>query len=431
MRDEGMTQMTEESLAPGPERPWDIDANDETLPVLQGLQAQYGDVVRVRTVTRPADSLVLFGPDELRWVLLANRQNYKKGVGLERVKMLLGNGLIVSDGDFWARQRRMMQPAFHSRVIKQFGGLIERHNLALLDRWAERAADGQPINLTRDTSELSLNIVLQALFSVDLDKLTNDAGEHPFTMIARDSQRDLRFAQQFRALTKLVRQMIEDRRREQRVEMDFLSMLMEARDKDSGEAMPERALIDEIMSLIVAGHETTASTLNWTWYRLSQHAEVEAKLHAAVDAAPAAPVPYAEQVLHETLRLYPPVWLFSRRSLGEDKLGGHHVPAGTDLFVCPWLLHRDTRFWSDPEAYQPERFAPEVEAARHKFAFIPFSAGARHCIGEGFAMIEMNQHLHLAARRFRLKYLGPVPPPAEFQINLRTREDLSMQVVAR
>ena len=431
MRDHRMSEITQPSLAPGPDAPWDIDANDESLPVLQGLRGQYGDVVRVRTVTRPADSLVVFGPDELRWILLANRQNYKKGVGLERVKMLLGNGLIVSDGDFWARQRRMMQPAFHSRVIRQFAGLIERENLALLDRWAARAADGQPINLTRDTSELSLNIVLQALFSVDLDKITDEVGEHPFTMIARDSQRDLRFAQQFRALTKLVRQMIEDRRREQRVEMDFLSMLMEARDKDSGEAMPERALVDEIMSLIVAGHETTAATLNWTWYRLSQHADVEARLHAAVDAATAGPVPYAEQVLHETLRLYPPVWVFSRRAIADDTVGGFRVPAGADLFVCPWLLHRDTRFWDDPEAYKPERFAPEIDATRHKFAFIPFSAGARHCIGEGFAMVEMNQHLFLAARRFRLKYLGPVPPPAEFQINLRTREDLSMQVIAR
>ena len=426
-----MSEITEGPLAPGPERPWDIDANDESLPVLQGLRASYGDVVRVRTVTRPADSLVLFNPDHLRWVLLTNRQNYRKGVGLERVRMLLGNGLIVSDGDFWARQRRMMQPLFHSRVIRRFAGLIERHNLALMERWAQRAADGLPINLTRDISELSLNIVLHALFSVDLDRLTDATGEHPFAMIARDSQRDLRFAAQFRALTRHVRQMIEDRRREQRVEMDFLSMLMEARDKDSGEAMPERALIDEIMSLIVAGHETTASTLNWTWYRLSQHPEVEARLHAEVDAATDAAPPWIEQVLHETLRLYPPVWLFSRRAIADDHLGGYLVPAGTDLFISPWLLHRDTRFWTDPEAFQPERFAAEIESARHRFAFIPFSAGARHCIGEGFAMVEMTQHLQMAARRFRLKYLGPVPPPAEFQINLRTREDLSMQVIAR
>ena len=419
-------------LAPGPEQAWDIDANDESLPVLQGLQSRWGDVVRVPTVTRPKDSLVVSDPDHLRWILLTNRQNYRKGVGLERVRMLLGNGLIVSDGDFWARQRRMMQPAFHSRVIRQFGGLIERHNAALMERWALRAVDGEPVNVTRETSELSLNIVLQALFSVDLDKLTNEVGEHPFTMIARDSQRDLRFAAQFRALTKLVRQMIEDRRREQRIEMDFLSMLMEARDKDSGEAMPEKALIDEIMSLIVAGHETTAATLNWTWYRLSQHPEIEARLHAAVDAAPPdVPVTYAEQVLHETLRLYPPVWLFSRRAIEDDRLGPYRVPAGADLFVCPYLLHRDPRHWRDPEAYDPDRFTPEAEASRHRFAYIPFSAGARHCIGEGFAMVEMNQHLRMAARRFRLKYAGPVPPPAEFQVNLRTREDLLMQVIAR
>lgn len=430
-----MTEITQDEarVAPGPDQAWDIDANDETLPVLRGLQSRWGDVVRVPTVTRPKDSLVVFDPDHLKWILLTNRQNYRKGVGLERVRMLLGNGLIVSDGDFWARQRRMMQPAFHSRVIRQFAGMIERHNAALMERWAARAVDGEPVNVTRDTSELSLNIVLQSLFSTDLDRLTDDKGEHPFTFIARDAQRDLRFAAQFRALTRHVRQMIEDRRREQRVEMDFLSMFMEARDKDTGEAMPDKALIDEIMSLIVAGHETTAATLNWTWYRLSQHPDVEARLHAEIEAAPAeAPVPYIEQVVHETLRLYPPVWLFSRRAIEDDRLGTYRVPAGTDLFISPYLLHRDPRHWGDdPEAFDPERFTPEAEAARHRFAFIPFSAGARHCIGEGFAMAEMNTHLRMAVRRFRLKYAGPVPPPAEFQVNLRTREDLLMQVVAR
>jgi cytochrome P450 len=143
-------------------------------------------------------------------------------------------------------------------------------------------------------------------------------------------------------------------------------------------------------------------------------------------------VPYAEQVLHETLRLYPPVWLFSRRAIEDDRLGPYRVPAGADLFISPYLLHRDPRHWhGDPEAYDPDRFTAQAEAARHRFAYIPFSAGARHCIGEGFAMVEMNQHLRMAVRRFRLKYAGPVPPPAEFQVNLRTREDLLMQVIAR
>lgn len=429
-RPQSMTQTPMDAQPPGPEQAWDLDANDESLPLLTELRARYGDTVRVRGATRARDGVVLYHPDALRQVLLTNRQNYRKGVGLERVKMLLGNGLIVSDGDFWARQRRMMQPAFHSRVIAQFSGLIRRHNLALLERWEASAARGEPINLTRDMSELGLQIILHALFGADLERMTDADGRHAFDFIARDGQRDLRFAMRFRALTPLVRQMIEARRHQGRVEMDFLSMLMEARDRDSGEAMPERALIDEIMSLIVAGHETTAATLNSTWYLLSQHAQAEARLHAAVDGA-AQPPPYVEHVLHEALRLYPPVWLFSRRTIGDDRLGGFHIPADTDVFISPYLLHRDPRWWPQPDAFTPERFEAPGEAGGHRFAYIPFSAGARHCIGEGFAMAEMREHLYLAVRRFRLRYCGAVPPALEFQVNLRTREDLSMQVIAR
>lgn len=426
-----MTQIPTDAQLPGPEQPWDLDANDESFPLLQSLQPRYGDVVRVRSATRARDGVVLFHPDALRQVLLTQRQNYRKGVGLERVKMLLGNGLIVSDGDFWARQRRMMQPAFHSRVIAQFSDLIRRHNLALIERWAAHAKRGEAINLTRDMSELGLQIVLHALFSTDLERMTDAEGRHPFDFIARDSQRDLRFAAQFRALTHRVREMIQVRRSQNRIEMDFLSMLIEARDKDTGDAMPERALIDEVMSLIVAGHETTAATLNAAWYLLSQHPEQEARLHEAVDATSEPAPPYVEHVLHESLRLYPPVWLFSRRTIESDVVGGYRIPADTDVFISPYLLQRDPRFWPDPDRFSPERFGKPGEPGGHRFAFIPFSAGARHCIGEGFAMIEMRQHLHLAARRFRLKYEGAVPPPLEFQVNLRTRDDLMMQVVAR
>ena len=421
----------EAPLPPGPTEPWDLDADDESLVRLRQLHLEHGDICRVPSRTRKRDGIVIYHPDAVRWVLLANRQNYRKGVGLERVKMLLGHGLIVSDGDFWARQRRMMQPVFHNRVIVQFKGLIESSNQALLQRWEARAADGEPINLTREMSELALGVVLHSLFSTDLERMTDADGEHPFAFIARDQQRDLRFASAFRQLTRRVREMIESRRREQRVERDFLSMLMEARDRSSGDAMPDQALIDEIMSLIVAGHETTASTLNWTWYLLSQHPQVEAELHARIDAADLAPPPYIEQVLNEALRLYPPVWLFSRRTIEADRIGDFAVPAETDVFISPYLLHRDARHWIDPDRFEPARFAADAGAERHRFAFIPFSAGPRHCIGEGFAMAEMTQHLFMAARRFRLKYAGAAPPEAEFQINLRTRQDLFMQVLSR
>ena len=427
-------------LAPGPEQGHDLDAIDECLPLLQELLARHGDIFRVPGRTRRNDGLVIHDPDDIRRVLLANRANYVKGVGLERVRMLLGNGLIVSEGDFWARQRRMMQPAFQNQVIRGFSGLMQRLNLDLLERWSVAAERGETINLTRDVSELALGIVLHALFGADLERLVAAEGASPFDMLTRDSRRDLQFAAQFRALTRFVRAMIDARRREQRVEADLLSMLMQARDKDSGEPMPERALLDEVMSLIVAGHETTASTLNWTWYLLSRHAEVEARLHEVVDTGTAATGAgedgseaegYLAQVLQEALRLYPPVWLFSRRALAEDRLGGYAVAAGTDVFICPYLLHRHPAHWERPEAFEPERFAPAAVAARHRFAYLPFSAGPRFCIGSGFAMAEMTMHLGMVARRLRLAYAGAEPPQLEFQINLRTKQDLRMQPLAR
>jgi len=217
-------------------------------------------------------------------------------------------------------------------------------------------------------------------------------------------------------------------------------MLMETRDKETGEAMPERQLIDEIMTLIVAGHETSASALNWTWYLLSRHPEIERELHAAIAGAPepealgvedALRIPFVKQVLKESMRLYPPVWLFTRRAIAEDRIGGRYVPAGTDVFICPYLLHRHVAHWQEPDEFRPARFATAAERQRHDFAYLPFSAGPRHCVGEGFALAEMAMHVIMVARRFRLEYRGATPPDAEFQINLRTRRDLHMHVLAR
>lgn len=434
--------MVQDVLAPGPQQRYDLDADDESLPLLQELQWRYGDICRVMTQSRANDSLVIHDPDDIRHVLLTNRGNYVKGVGLERVRVLLGNGLIVNDGESWSRQRRMMQPVFHSQVIRGFSAFMERLNQDLIERWAGHAERGETINLTRDLSEVTLSIVLRALFSTDLDRLIATEGVSPFDLLTRETRRDLPFAAKFRALTRHVLGMIDARRKEQRIEMDLLSMLMEARDKDTGDAMPDRALLDEIMTLIVAGHETTASTLNWTWYLLSQHAEVEARLHEAIAAPgsmpastpsdePLAADSYVERVLQEAMRLYPPGWLFTRRALNDDQLGGCHVPAGTDIFICPYLLHRHALHWEHPEAFDPERFLPAATESRHRFAFLPFSAGPRYCIGASFAMSEMTMHLNMVAQRFRLRYLGAEPPQAEFQINLRTRQDVHMRVVNR
>ena len=432
--------MVQELLAPGPPQRHDLDADDESARLLLELSQRYGDTFRLTSRTRSADNLVILNADDIRRVLHTNRANYIKGIGIERVRMLLGNGLITSEGELWSRQRRLVQPAFHTQVIRSFSALMHRANADLIERWSGHAARGEPVNLTRDLSELALSVVLRALFGTDLDRLIDAKGGNPFELLTSETRRDLAFAAKYRALTHDVLAIIAARRKEQRIETDLLSMLMEVRDRDSGEAMPDRALLDELMTLIVAGHETTAGTLNWTWYLLSQNPEAEARLHQAI-AAPAqasgseeetsAAHPHVEQVLQEALRLYPPAWLFTRRALGDDVLGGFHVPAGTDVFICPYLLHRQTAHWEQPEVFDPLRFEPAAVDARHRYAYLPFSAGPRYCIGATFAMAEMTMHLAMVAQRFRLHYDGPAPPAAEFQVNLRSRHDLSMRLVAR
>jgi len=237
-----------------------------------------------------------------------------------------------------------------------------------------------------------------------------------------------------------VAQLIARRRAEPEEHFDYVAMLMEARDKESGEPMGERELIDEVMTLIVAGHETTASGLNWTWYLLSQHPQSEARLHAEIDAAPQLPapglaqmeaLPYTQQVINEALRLYPPGWLLSRRTIEADVLGGYPVAPGTNVLLPLYLLHRHPRFWKDPESFEPARFAPEHEAERPRFAYMPFAAGPRHCIGETFALYEMLVHLYKVARRYRLVYVPDKPLELEAQINLRTRHPLHMRLERR
>jgi len=405
------------------------------------LFARHGDTYRVFVPSRRSYTYVIHHPDDVKRVLVSNHRNYTKGVGLDRVKILLGKGIMTSEGELWKRQRYMMQPLFHRRVITEFAGVIAQANDRWIDRWEGLAHRGEPINLTDEMSELTLEIVLRSIFGRDLDRLSQQLGGNPFEVVTREQSRDLQFAYKFRSLTKLVAQLIAQRRAGAEDHFDYVAMLMNARDKESGAPMGERELIDEIMTLIVAGHETTASGLNWTWYLLSQHPQVEARLHAEIDTAAAdLPAPrlgemetlrYTRQVVDEALRLYPPGWLLSRRTIDVDVLGGYPVPAGTNVLLPLYLLHRHPHFWKNPEAFDPERFAPEHEAERPRFAYMPFAAGPRHCIGETFALYEMLMHLYKVARRYRLRYVPDKPLELEAQINLRTRYPLRMRLEAR
>jgi cytochrome P450 len=428
------------ALPPGPTEGFDLGGSDESLQRLRRYFAQYGDLYRVFAPSRGVYNYVINHPDDIKRVLLSNHRNYTKGEGMDRVKILLGNGIMTSEGDFWRRQRRMMQPSFHRRVIDQFSVLIREVNDKFAARWADKAARGEAVNISDDTSELTLEIVLRAIFGSDLARLETQFGANPFEVVAKEQNRDLKFAFRFRSLTKLVAELINRRRQTSEEHFDFLSMLMATRDRESGSAMSDKELIDEVLTLIVAGHETTAAALTWTWYLVSQHPDAAQRLQAEADRSvdgetlgldAAERLEFTHQVLQEALRLYPPGWLITRRTLEADELGGFPIAPRTDVFISPYMLHRHPAYWSEPEEFRPERFAGVDAEERHRFSYIPFAVGPRHCIGENIAMFEMLVHVHAMSRRFRLTRAGNEPIELEAQINLRPRSNLMMMVEAR
>ncbi len=425
-------------LPPGPAEGFDLGGNDESFARMREYFQRYGDVYRVFAPSRGVHYYVINHPDDIKHVLLSNHRNYTKGEGMDRVKILLGMGLMTSEGDLWRRQRRMIQPSFHRRVLDRFGALIGEVNEKYANRWGTRAAAGEAINVADETSELTLEIVLRSIFGTDLARLERQLGANPFEVVAKESVRDLKFAFRFRSLGALIVELIDRRRREPEEHCDFLQMLLQTSSRDTGEGMSERELIDEVMTLIVAGHETTAAALTWTWYLISRHRDTAERLEGEADGAPhtrplgleaAESMSFTHQVLQESLRLYPPGWLFTRRSIAADELGGYAVGPRTDVFISPYLLHRHPAFWDEPDAFRPERFAGA--ATRHRFAYIPFSVGPRHCIGENLAMFEMLVHLHTMCRRFRLARIDDAPLDIEAQINLRPRSKLMMTVTKR
>lgn len=423
---------------PGPDEPFDLGGSEESLERLRRYTAEYGDFFRVYSPHRGSHTYVLNNPEGVKRVLLTNHRNYIKGVGTDQISILLGHGIMTSDGDFWRRQRRMLQPAFHRRVLTRFGAAIAAVNRKYAERWAELAARGEAINVTEAASELTLDINLEAIFGTDLGLIRERFGANPFSIVHTESNRDLKFAYRIRSLAGLLRELIARRRAHPEEDhFDFFGMALAARDKETGEVMSDKELVDELLTLVVAGHETTAAALTWTWYWLGRHPQMQEQLKAGADALPSDRAPdieeleswaFGQQVIKEVLRLCPPGWIMSRRSVEPDVLLGAAIPAGTDVFISPYFLHRHPEHWSDPERFNPARFEEAANAVRNRFAYIPFGVGPRHCIGEAFAMYEIAMHLATMVSRFRLTPLDDAPPQIEARINYRLRSDLRMRL---
>ena len=419
---------------------FDVGSTEDSLERLVTAARQHGPIFRIHAPGRGSDTWIVNNPADIKRVLVTNHRNYTKGVGLDRVRILLGNGIMTSEGEPWRRQRRMIQPFFHRRVIERFASVIDDCIERRLARWEAFAAADAAFDITEEMSELTLDIIVGAIFGSDVAGLAGDGGGNPFQIVTEQSARNLQFAYKFRSLTRLVAQLLAKRRAGDEEHFDFLGLLMAARDKDTGEPMAERELLDEVMTLVVAGHETSASALNWTWYLLATHPEALARVQAEADAANAGGglsfeaserFTYTQAVLQEAMRLYPPGWLLSRRTIEADTLSGFAVPAGADVMLSPYLIQRDAAFWERPEEFRPERFVDPSSDPRADWIYIPFAAGPRHCVGENFAMYEMTAHVTRVARRFGLEYVDEGPIEVEAAINLRAKRGLRMRLVPR
>ena len=387
---------------------------------------RFGDIVSFRV--GPIRAFMVFHPDHMRHVLQDNHQNYVKGMLLEKTKVLIGDGLFSSEGDSWRRQRRIVQPAFHRQRVAGFAGTTTTATGAMLDRWEPAAKSGTPLDLASEMSRVTLDVIGRVLFDQDLTRKADEVGEALLVALDFVNRRAMslvvlpvgvptpanrRFQRAVRVLDRVVYDIIESRRRAGGGATDLLSLLVDARD-ETGDGLTDLQLRDQVLTFVLAGYETTAVALAWTWLLLGEHPGVEERVRAEVRSAldgrtPAvddlAALPYTRMVIEEAMRLYPPLWAFPRQAIAADKIGGYDIPAGAMFSIIPALTHRMPAFWPDPLRFDPERFTPERVAARPRCAYAPFGGGPRQCIGAEFAVAEAQLIVAMVVQRYRISVL--------------------------
>ena len=413
---------------------------------------RFGDVVYFKIASRRG--FLLSNPDAIRHVLQDNARNYHKSPLYDKLRTVLGNGLLTSEDEFWLRQRRIAQPAFHRHRIAALAGAMTEAAADTAGLWDAPASAGRPVDVDEEMMRLTRSVVLNTLLGGDLGPFASridqawvvvnqHIGESFWSLGFADTlptPKYRRFQAARAVLRGAVEHVIAQRRRNPTDTNDLLSMLMSARDEETGESMSDDQLRVEVTTFLLAGQETTSLALTWTWYLLSQDARVRQRLETEIDVvlqgrrpeySDLANLAYLRMVVDESMRLYPPAWGFSRQALSDDELGGFRLPKGWLAFVIPYALHRHPALWDDPDAFVPERFLPERVAERHKFAYIPFGAGPRQCIGNHFALMETQLTLATLVQQYRLHLLpGHTVNPWPL-ITLRPRFGMPMIVERR
>jgi cytochrome P450 len=413
---------------------------------------RFGDIAYLKI--GPRQGYLITNPADVRHVLQDNARNYHKSPLYQKLRMTFGNGLLTSEDEFWLRQRRIAQPAFHRQRVADLAVVMAGAAEEVADRWQTIASNGKPVDIAEEMMRLTRTVVLRALLGTDLGPLGSELdrawtllNEHigksfwslGLVDIFRPAKRR-RFETARAVLREAVDHVIGERRRRPSDSADLLSMLMATRDEETGETMTDEQLRVEVTTFLIAGQETTSLALTWTWYLLSQHAEARRRLEEEVDTAlrgrlpgyhDLVNLPYTRMAIEEAMRLYPPAWGFSREAQGDDELGGYRLPRGWLAFVIPFVLHRLPAFWPDPDAFDPDRFSPERSANRPKFIYLPFGAGPRQCIGNQFAMIELQLVVATLAQRYRLHLVPGHKVEAWPLITLRPRFGMMMTIEER
>jgi cytochrome P450 len=420
-----------------------------TLKTFVDLWRSHGDLVCFRGLWT---SFMLTNAEHVEYVLQTNSRNYRKGRNYKEVADATGNGLFVSEGDVWLRQRRLAQPAFHHQRITSFAQIMTDSCEAMLERWQPLATRGETVEISAEMLRLTLGIVGKALFSCDLSDEANTVNQS-FEVIRQHTTNRImsvikfpasfptpqnrRFRQAIINSERIVYDLIGERRRGQGNPNDLLSLLMAARDEETGEGLSDTELRDQSLTIIGAGYETTTQALTWTWYLLAKHPEIENKLRAEISEVLGGRCPtfedlprlkYTLMVFQEAMRLYPPAWAISRAAIKPDEIGGYCVPADSEILLLPYITHRHSKYWEKPEEFYPEHFLPEKVVARPRFAYFPFGGGPRQCIGNNFALMEAQLIIATVAQKYHLHLTDERTIEPETSVTLRPRGGVRMKL---
>lgn len=432
---------------------WIIGSTLEVLrsPInfIDAWHKKLGDIYEVATVSRPV--LVVADPDAIRYVLQENHRNFHKSYDYEILGLALGQGLLTNEGESWLRQRRLAQPAFHRQRLASLHNVMAAETQWLIDRWEGLAQSGEVVSLAAEMMQVTMRIVGRALFGSDVGSDSQKIGHHltlvnehlsaravnPF--LAPDkipTPRNIRFHKSLRYIDDAIYSIIRRRKKEDGAN-DLLGMLMDARDEETGEGMSEKQLRDEVMTLFIAGHETSANALAWTFYELMKAPEVLARLRAEVEAVTGGAIPeqaqlsqlvWTDQILQEGMRLHPPAYVVGRRNYHPETIGGFQAKKETNIIIATFVVHRDPRWWARPNVFDPHHFDADRVKAQPRFTYFPFGGGPRLCIGLHFAMQEMQLLLSTLASRFDLEMMSKEEVVPEPLVTLRPKGGIPVRI---